>query len=250
MILKDSLARQTINDYLTVLKKVFESGCDQYDFQIRDPFVDIEQFIPKGPKVIFGEGIAPNIPVWRFDGAMKIIEHMIPQYRNVTRLMFLTGLSASEIAGIKKQSVTDKHLYITEFITRRSDPSEHGKSKYRSRVIKLTRAIRECLEEAMETAQDDYLFRSATGKHFSCSIYADKWSTSVNRAGVPYKRPYSTRHTFAAWAYAVGMIPNQLVKIMGHGSKKMIYEIYGEWHENLEEDVEKIRQFFGEDFGK
>jgi integrase len=35
---------------------------------------------------------------------------------------------------------------------------------------------------------------------------------------------------------------------MGHGSKKMIYEVYGNYVEGLEKDKEKIHDYFGEDF--
>ena len=35
---------------------------------------------------------------------------------------------------------------------------------------------------------------------------------------------------------------------MGHGSKQMVYEVYGNYVEGLEEDREKILNYFGEDF--
>jgi len=35
---------------------------------------------------------------------------------------------------------------------------------------------------------------------------------------------------------------------MGHGSKKMIYDVYGNFVEGLEEDAGKILDYFGKDF--
>jgi integrase len=35
---------------------------------------------------------------------------------------------------------------------------------------------------------------------------------------------------------------------MGHGSKQMVYEVYGDYIEGLEEDYEKILSYFGPDF--
>jgi integrase len=35
---------------------------------------------------------------------------------------------------------------------------------------------------------------------------------------------------------------------MGHGSKKMIYEVYGNYVEGLEKDAGKILDYFGKDF--
>ena len=55
----------------------------------------------------------------------------------------------------------------------------------------------------------------------------------------------SVRHTFAAWALALRMDPNKLVNLMGHGSKEMIYEVYGNYVECLEKDTGKILECFG-----
>jgi integrase len=35
---------------------------------------------------------------------------------------------------------------------------------------------------------------------------------------------------------------------MGHGSKQMIYEVYGKYVEGTEEDADNIRAYFGNDF--
>lgn len=250
MRLKDSVSSGTIRDTLTVLKKIWHSGCDEYNFQLRDPFRDLEEFIPEDPVVEAENGLKPPPPVWRFDAAMLILECMNKGQVNVTRLMFLTGLSASEIAGIRQQDIQGDELLIRNFVTRRSKkPKKTGKTKYRRRVIPITRAIRACLDEARSKSTDEYLFRTVTGLHFNCSIYGDTyWKPAVRRAGLPYMKPYSTRHTFVAWALTLGKSPHQLVNLMGHGSKKMVYEVYGHWTKGLDEDLEKIREFMGEDF--
>jgi integrase len=35
---------------------------------------------------------------------------------------------------------------------------------------------------------------------------------------------------------------------MGHGSKKMVYEVYGQYVEGLEQYMGKIREYYGYDF--
>jgi len=60
--------------------------------------------------------------------------------------------------------------------------------------------------------------------------------------------PYITRHTFATWSLTLRMDPNKLVNLMGHSSKKMIYEVYGKYVEGLETDAGKILEYFGNDF--
>lgn len=248
--LKASLKRQTIFDTLTVLKQIWYSACDEYNLHLRDPFRDTGKFIPSGSPKKLPPSVKPNIPVWRIDDVMKIIRKMNRFYRNVTRLMFLTGLSASEIAGLRKQDITEDFLLVVNFIARGCDPSEVGKTPYRTREIPMTKEIRKCLEKAERTAKDEYLFRTATGLHFNCNRFRDNWVSAIKRAGLEYMRPYSTRHTFAAWSLAIGVTPDHLVDQMGHGSKEMIYEVYGKWVKDLQKDVKKMRRFMGDDCGK
>lgn len=248
--LKKSLKRQTIFDTLTVLKRVWLTACNQHKLVLPDPFFDTDSYIPSGRKMHKAKGIKPNIPVWRFQDAMKIIGCMEASFINVTKLMFLTGLSASEIAGIRKQDIKGNSLEIVNFKPRYCAPKDEGKTPFRTRAIRITTAMRACLDEAERTASDEYLFRASDGNHFSCVVYYKPWVIAVKEAGVQYMKPYSTRHTFAAWSLVAGILPDLLVDIMGHGSKEMVYEVYGKWREDLQKDAENIRHFFGEDFGK
>ena len=37
----------------------------------------------------------------------------------------------------------------------------------------------------------------------------------------------------------------KLVNLMGHSSKQMVYQVYGEYVEDLEDDVDNIINYFG-----
>jgi integrase len=39
-----------------------------------------------------------------------------------------------------------------------------------------------------------------------------------------------------------------MVNLMGHASKQMVYQNYGEYVEGLEDDVEEILRYFGRDY--
>jgi integrase len=67
-------------------------------------------------------------------------------------------------------------------------------------------------------------------------------------AGVTYRKPYTTRHTIAAWALAIRTDQNRLVSLMGHASKQMIYEVYGRYVEGLEKYRLRILGYCGRDF--
>jgi integrase len=80
------------------------------------------------------------------------------------------------------------------------------------------------------------------------SFRKNPWTSAFKKTGVAYKVPYAMRHSFAAWALTLRMDPNKLVNLMGHSSKKMIYDVYGNYVEGLEEDAGKILGYFGKDF--
>ncbi len=48
----------------------------------------------------------------------------------------------------------------------------------------------------------------------------------------------------------MGVEPLRLVNLMGHGSKRMIYEVYGNYVEGLEGDFWDILNYVGKDFAE
>jgi integrase len=70
--------------------------------------------------------------------------------------------------------------------------------------------------------EGEYPFRTVTGLPFSEETFRKNyWIPALEKTDVAYKEPYSTRHTFAAWSLTIGVDPNRLVRLMGHGSKKI-----------------------------
>jgi integrase len=67
------------------------------------------------------------------------------------------------------------------------------------------------------------------GKALTPTEFYDSWVAAEKRKGLSHRVPYVLRHTFAAWSLAIGIEPNRLVSMMGHGSKQMVYEVYGNY---------------------
>jgi len=129
------------------------------------------------------------------------------------------------------------------------DSSDELKTEYRERRITLTKAIAGILEQAVANAEGEYLFTMENGATFTAEKFQRQvWVRALKKAGVKYRKPYTTRHSFAAWALAIRIDQNRLVNLMGHASKQMIYEVYGRYVEGLERDRLKILAYFGRDF--
>ena len=68
---------------------------------------------------------------------------------------------------------------------------------------------------------------------------------ALKESQIACKTPYSTRHSFCAWALTIGVNPMKVVNLMGHSSKQMVYQVYGDYVEDLEDDVDDIIRYFG-----
>lgn len=161
----------------------------------------------------------------------------------------MTGMIGSEIAGLRKRDIQEDHIIIQNSIVRKCE-KDQLKNEFRKRKLPITvTRLRERLDVVLSRAPGEYVFAMKSGRAFDVdSFRKNPWSTALKKAGLTYRVPYSTRHTFAAWSLTVGMNPNKLVKLMGHSSKKMVYEVYGNYVEGLEKDVGTISEYFGNDF--
>lgn len=236
----EPLSRATTVNILQIFRTVWNDAVVEHRWMLFDPLTGIKKHLPRKVK--------KKVEVFRFHEWEALIDAMEPYYRPVAKLMVLTGLMASEIAALKPAHVRDGNLYVEQSIVRGREKDEL-KNSYRERAIPITGAINEILEHAKETATGDYLFTMENGRNFTAELFQRRvWVPAMEKAGIPYRKPYSTRHTFAAWALTIRTDQNRLVDLMGHASKQMIYEVYGKYVKGLEEDRLAIFRYFGRDF--
>lgn len=234
------LSRSTMVNILQIFKTVWDDAVIEHRWMLFDPLKGIKSKLPsKGKK---------KVEVFRFEEWEALIDAMEPFYRPVAKLMVLTGLMASEVAALKPNHMKDGFLHVEQSIVRGREKDEL-KNSYREREIPITKAIGEILDQAESSSVGEYLFTMESGKTFTAELFQRRvWVKAIKTSGIPYRKPYTTRHTFAAWALAIRTDPNRLVDLMGHASKQMIYEVYGKYTKGLEQDRLAILRYFGKDF--
>lgn len=234
------LSKARVKNILIPLRTIWNDACDQYRWILHNPFTNLKKHLPKTPPQR-REG-------FRFDEWMDFLKHVDPWYQPVVELMILTGLINSEIAGLQKGDIHPDYIQVQHTIVRGRE-HDTPKTRYRIRKIPITQAIRKRLDILLERSTDERLVTTKTGTAFHpANFRKDVWEKAQKASGITDKVPYSLRHSFAAWSLTLGIDMNKLVRLMGHGSKQMVYEVYGEYIEGLEEDSWKILEYFGRDF--
>ena len=114
------------------------------------------------------------------------------------------------------------------------EPEESTKTIAGRREVKLLPPALEALK-----AQKAYTFLKGaevfqnpnTGERWTGdkTIRQGMWAPALRRAGVHYRKPYQTRHTFASMALMAGESPMWVAKQMGHTDWSLTAKRYLRW---------------------
>jgi len=234
------LSKKRVKNILVPFRAIFNDAVEEFRWNLPDPFRNTRKHLPDTEE--------KAREVFRYDDWQLLLKHMDPWYLPIVEFMILTGTISSEIAGLRKSDIKDNHIQIQNTIVRNRE-KQKTKTKYRSRKIPLTKAIRERLESALCRTHGDYVFTKPTGEKFHAANFNNNiWKKTLQKAGLSHMVPYCTRHSFAAWSLTLKVDMLRLVNLMGHKDKKMVYEVYGNYVEGLEQDALKILNYFGQDF--
>jgi len=224
---------------LIPFRTIWNDACDNYRWVIKSPCDGIHKKLPKIDKK---ERLALRFNEWQL-----FIDNLEEHYRPIAELMILTGMIVSEISALTEESIQGEYLKLTSSYVLREEKSGM-KSAFRKRDIYITEAIRKRLDILTARSTTPHLVTNSKGNRLNSTDFAKVWKKAVDLAGITPMTSYIARHSFAAWSLTIGVNPLRLVKLMGHASKQMVYEVYGNYVEGLEEDAEAIYNYFGQDF--
>jgi integrase len=233
------LSRVRKINLLIPLRAIWNDACDHYRWVIKSPFDNLHKKLPKTE--------TKERTVIRFNDWLLFLENLQEHYRPIAELMILTGMIASELSALTQEDITGDYINLNRSYVL-GEEKQTLKNNYRKRKVFITQAIRQRLDLLISRATTPHLVTTPRGTRFKSTDFAKVWKKAVDKAGIPSVTSYSARHSFAAWSLTIGINPLKLVKLMGHASKQMIYEVYGNYVEGLEEDTENILEYFGEDF--
>jgi integrase len=163
-----------------------------------------------------------------------LLEKCPPQTRNLFQFAFWSGLRTSELLGLEWGDINwgKGVIRVTRAIVRRV--TKQPKTQAGIREVLILPYAREALERQKQ-------FSYASGGRIFLNPHTNKpwttdtqlrecgWLPAIKAAGIPYRNPYQTRHTYASTLLSAGENPMWVAQQMGHADWGMIRRRYGRW---------------------
>lgn len=166
----------------------------------------------------------------------------IPQFYNLIEFAFWTGLRTSELIALRWQHVDFEAGNVRIRIAKVKGKFKRPKTKAGRRTIRL-------LPAALAALKRQYKFTGKAGKEVfhhprldvpwsgDKPIRESYWRPALKQAGVRYRKPYQTRHTYASMLLSSRENPMWVAQQMGHEDWGMIRKHYGKWLPDYDQDA-------------
>lgn len=163
-----------------------------------------------------------------------ILKELPPQGKNLMQFALWTGLRTSELVALEWSDIDFKAGVVRVRRAIVNKISKLPKTKAGERDVKL---FPPSLEALLNQKQFTFLAGSQvfsnpnTNKPWEtdAQIRRTLWIPALKKAGVEYRIPYQTRHTYASTLLSAGEPPMWVANQMGHKDWAMIRRVYGRW---------------------
>ena len=145
--------------------------------------------------------------------------------------LFKTGVRTSEAIGLRWTDVNldEGTVYIGSSLARKGETRERVRKSTKTgkaRLVPVDVATVALLRSIPRT--NLLVFPSPTGKPIDDQSFRNRcWYKTLEKAGVEYRRPYNTRHTFISHALENGANPVAIAAITGHSVDIMFKKYSG-----------------------
>lgn len=179
---------------------------------------------------------ADDVDPFTIEEQKLILANLDGQGQNLIQFAFWTGLRTSELVALDWGDIdwVRGEVRVSRALTQSADTAEVTKTSAGKRDVKLLGPARGALEaqKAFTLLQGAEVFQNPrTGKRWEGDqpIRKTLWTRALLKAGVRYRRPYQTRHTYASMMLSAREHPMWVAGQMGHADTTMIMRRYGRW---------------------
>lgn len=228
-ITQRQLTSKTIRNILIPLRAVIEDAVDD-DIILRNPLdrVVLGKLVDK--KTAKSDYVVDPLDV---NEMHAILAHAEPPIRHLVQFNFFTGLRSSEWMALKWQDIDWIHgtAHISRAWVEKQEKSTKTVSGIRTIVLLPPALDALHAQKAHTFLQNKHVFHNPrTDRPWQTnSQFRFQWQSILKRAGVRYRNPYQTRHTYASMLLSAGENMLWVAKQMGHRDTEMVIKTYGKW---------------------
>jgi integrase len=164
----------------------------------------------------------------------KILNVLEGQERNLIQFAFWSGLRTSELIALRWQDVDlqQNRIFVRQAKVR--GQIKGTKTHAGTREVTLQPQAKEALinQQTYTDKIGEFVFHDSRTEQpwkNDQAIRKIVWTPALKMAGVKYRTPYQTRHTFASTLLSRGDHPMFVAEQMGHKDWAMIRKVYGRW---------------------
>lgn len=176
------------------------------------------------------------------DEVDQILAHCPPLTRELFQFAFWTGLRTSELIALEWRDVSFeyKSIHVTRAEVRgelKSPKTDSGKRTVQLFPIALA-ALNNIHKPDTKPSSRVFINPKTSAPWKSDGqIRKTGWAPALDAAGIEYRRPYQTRHTYASQLLSLGAPPMWVAQQMGHRDWGMIRRVYGRWIDDSRPDI-------------
>jgi len=181
-----------------------------------------------------------------------ICNELQQQGKNLVQFAIWTGLRTSELIALEWSDIDWMKCLVRVRRASVNKITKQPKTKSGERDVKLFPPAFEALKDQKQFSflADGRIFhnpRTNTPWETDGQIRKTMWQPALKRAGVLYRIPYQTRHTYASMMLSAGENPLWVAQQMGHKDWGMIRKRYGRWIPEVDSSAGgKVMQYWSQ----
>lgn len=220
------LSTGSVNRIMSLTKAILTEGCHRY--KLSNPWERIKKLKEE----------RTHIDPFTLKEVNMMINDVRSDFRDYLIVRFFTGMRSGEINGLRWKYVDFDRREILVRETFSQGKVEYTKNNSSQREIAMSQPVMDALKRQFQqtgkSGREGYVFSSRTGTPVDAKNFTNRiWAPMLEDLGIPYRRPYQSRHTAATLWLASGESPEWVARQMGHTTTEMLFRVYSRYIPNL-----------------